>query len=276
MEQMDPTKSLTANEPAYFPPISARDWAGMTYGTPTAINPNAARMVYDVCWFILKDGEAAIRVTKITFAIALHRFSQQKMPEPAAYTSWLTAIASNEAHRLLEQDRSLRHSSALLEADSDRPAHFLADALSELRIEHKLLLILRYRFNTSPEFLSKSLDLRPRRIAQMLDDARKGFREHSSHSPRMLAGTHPPLNLALPTHATPYTDKQMRRSHLGYDWLKSDYPLIPERDEVRTKWITFALTVLIVCILAAILTNPFGAERPTLIDPTAPAEVIDG
>ncbi len=276
MTEMNTQQPVAAQTPAYFPPISAHDWSGMRYGERTAINPNAARMVYDVCWFILKDGEASIATTEAVFGVALHRFSVHKLPEPEAYTSWLTAIASNEAHRQLEDDRALRHSSALLEADEDRPAHFLADALSELRVDYKLLLILRYRFNSNAEFMSKALDMRPRRIARMIDQARKQFKEHSSHAPSMLAGTHPPLNLPLPTHAEPYEKKQMKRAYLGYEWLRNDYPYIPERDELRTKWITFALTLVLVAMLAVLLTKPFGAERPTLIQPEAPIEIIDG
>ena len=231
-------------------------------------------MVYDVCWFILKDQDAAIEVTQATFGIALYRFSIGKMPAPEAYTSWLSTIASNEAHRYLEENRALRHSSALLEADADRPAHFLADALSELRIDHKLLLILRYRFNAQPQYMSKALDMRPRRIARVIDDARKQFKVHSSHSPSMLGGTHPPLTRKLPEHAEPYDKKQMHRNELGYEWLSTNYPYIPERDELRTKWITFALTIVIVLLLAILATRPFGAERPTLIEPDAQVEVI--
>ena len=261
--------------PGYFPPISAHDWGEMHYGEPTAINPNAARMVYDVCWLILKDGDAAIDITIVTFRIALSRFNDHKMPPPEAYTSWLSAIASNEAHRYLEENRTVRHSSALLEGDSDRAAHFLADTLSELRADHKLLLILRYRYNTPPEYMSKALDMRPRRLAKLLTRAREEFSAHGPHAPSMLSGANPPLTRQLPTLVEPYGKKEMKRSVLGYEWLKSDYPLIPERDEIRSKWITFALTILIIIVVAAILTNSFGAERPTLIEPGAPDGVVE-
>lgn len=277
MDEMTATQSNVIAGPGYFPPISAHDWSNMHYGEPTAINPNAARMVYDVCWFILKDEPAAIETTKVTFAIALSRFNDHRMPAPEAYTSWLTAIASNEAHRVLEEDSTVRHSSALLEGDTEREAHFLADALSELRADHKLLLILRYRYRTPPEFLSRSLDMRPRRLASVMSKAREEFSVHSVHAPTMLAATNPPLRGPLPTVVAPYGKQQMKRSVLGYEWLNgSDFPLIPERDEIRTKWITLALTLIIVFIAAVILTNSFGAERPTLIEPGAVVENIDG
>ncbi len=274
MTSTNPNPQLSAHEPAYFPPISAHDWKGVTQGQRAALNPNAARMVYDVCWFILKDDQASIEVTEATFGIALFRFGIGKMPSPEAYTAWLTTIASNEAHRHLEENRALRHSSALLEADTDRAAHFLADALSELRIDYKLLLILRYRFNSSAEFMSKALDMRPRRVARAIDEARRQFKEHSTHPPAMLAGTHPPLSLELPTHAHPYDKTDMHRNELGYEWLRTGFPYIPERDELRTKWITFTLTLLIVFMLAVLSTRPFGAERPTLLEPDAQVETV--
>lgn len=270
---MATTQSDARTEPGYFPPITAHDWSAMEYGEPTAINPNAARMVYDVCWFILKDGDAAIDTTVVTFRIALSRFNDHKLPPPEAYTSWLSAIASNEAHRVLEEDQTVRHSSALLEGDAERPAHFLADALSELRADHKLLMLLRYRYNTSAEYMSKALDMRPRRLAKVLSTARADFTANSTHAPTMLAGTNPPLTRQLPILVEPYGKKEMKRAVLGYEWLRgSDFPLIPERDEVRTKWITLALTVLLVIMIAVILNNSFGAERPTLIEPGAVVE----
>lgn len=275
MDQMTTTQPNATTGPGFFPPVTAHDWSQMQYGQSTPINPNAARMVYDVCWFILKDEAAAIEVTRITFRIALSRFEDHKLPPPAAYTSWLSAIASNEAHRVLEEDRTVRHSSALLEGDSEREAHFLADALSELRADHKLLLILRYRYNTPPEYLTKSLDMRPRRLANALSAAREEFSIHSIHAPTMFAASNPPLTSLLPTAVTAYDKKNMKRAVLGYEWLPSDFPLIPERDEVRTKWTTLALTVIIVCIVAVILTNSFGAERPTLIEPDAVVETLD-
>lgn len=276
MDQMTSPQSNALTGPGYFPPITAHDWSEMHYGEPAAINPNAARMVYDVCWFILKDGDAAIQATTLTFRIALARFHEHRMPSPAAYTSWLTAIASNEAHRMLEEDQSVRPSSALLEGDSERPAHFLADALSELRADHKLLLILRYRYKTSQDYMSRALDMRPRRLAKVIAEAREEFAIHSTHTPKMLAETNPPLTGELPDNVTPYGKKEMSRAYLGYGWLKgSQFPLIPERDEARTKWITLALTLFIVVTVAAILTNSFGAERPTLLDPNGVTEVID-
>lgn len=276
MDQMTAIQSNALTRPGYFPPISAHDWSEMHYGQAVAINPNAARMVYDVCWFILKDGEAALEATELTFRIALGRFNNHRMPSAEAYTAWLSAIASNEAHRMLEEDQSVRHSSALLEGDSERPAHFLADALSELRADHKLILILRYRYNSSQEYMSRALDMRPRRLAKLIAAAREEFAIHSTHAPKMLAETNPPLTGQLPATATPFGKKEMSRGHLGYDWLRgSDFPLIPEREEVRTKWITLALTLFIVFVVAAILTNSFGAERPTLVDPAEVAEVVD-
>lgn len=278
MEQMTNTQPEATATPGYFPPISERDWRAVKSGQDILLSPNATRMVYDVSWFILKDGDAAIDTTINTFRIALKRFNDEKLPSPEAYTSWLSAIASNEAHRHLEGNRALRHSSALLGGvggEAERSAHFLADALSELRADHKLLLLLRYRYNTPADYMSRALDMRPRRVAKALTKARFEFGANSSHSLTTLAETNPPLTGTLPTSVDPYGKKEMKRNVLGYEWLGSGYPLIPERDEIRTKWITFALTLLIVVLVAAILTNPFGAERPTLLEPDAVVENID-
>ncbi len=275
MEHMTSTQSQMSGEPGYFPPVSPHDWSQMQHGESLAISPNAARMVYDVCWFILKDEDAALAVTATTFRIAISRFNNNKLPKPEAYTSWLTSIASNEAHRRLEENRVVRHSSAFLEGDPARAAHFLADALSELRADYKLLLILRYRYNTSSEYMSKALDMRPRRLAKLLASARTQFSEHSAHSLTTLAETNPPLTGQLPSRVEPYGKKQMKRAALGYEWLRSDFPLIPERDEVRTKWITFALTLLIVFMVSAVIINSPGPERPALVDPAAVVESVD-
>ena len=90
MDQMASLQSTALVEPGYFPPISAHDWSQMQYGESVAINPNAARMVYDVCWFILKDGDAALETTTITFRICLLYTSpsprdkrQSRMPSSA-------------------------------------------------------------------------------------------------------------------------------------------------------------------------------------------------
>ena len=117
--------------------------------------------------------------------------------------------------------------------------------------------------------------MRPRRLANVLSAAREEFSIHSIHAPTMLAATNPPLHSELPTAVEPYGKKDMKRAVLGYEWLPSDFPLIPERDEVRTKWTTLALTVIIIFVVAVILTNSFGAERPTLIEPDAVIETTD-
>ena len=67
----------------------------------------------------------------------------------------------------------------------------------------------------------------------------------------------------------------MRRSVLGYDWIESDFPVIPERDERRAKWVTLALTALILVAVAILITRPWSAERPSLIDPPSAEETLD-
>ena len=260
-----------------FPPVTAGDWRNMFYGERTPVNPEAALMVYDVCWFLVKDSAVAAELTVVTFRVALSRFNEHRMPEPAAYTAWLASIASNEAHRHLEESPTRRLSSALLDGGSNREAFYLADTLSEMRADFKLALLLRYRYNVAPSYISLALDMRPRRLARVFVKAREQFSANSSISPAMLGRAHPPRNRTLPQIVEPYSKKEMRRKILGYEWLESEFPIIPERDERRAKWITAVLTVVILVAISIVITNPWGAERPSFVDPDPPVvETIDG
>jgi len=251
-----------------FPPITAADWRNMYYDSPLVINPSAAQMVYDVCWFLVKDETEALRLTVITLRIAISRYNDHAMPPPQAYAPWLASIASNEAHGALESATPRRTSSPLLDAsNAHRDAYFLADTLSEMRAEYKLALLLRYRYDTSPLYLSHALDLRPRKVARVFVKARAEFSSNSSMQPTMLLHTNPPRTMSLPQVVEPYSKREMRRSVLGYSWLESDFPIIPERDERRSKWVTLAATAMILIVVAVVLTQPWSALRPTLIDP---------
>lgn len=258
-----------------FPPVTAADWRNMFYGAPTPINPEAAQMVYDVCWFLVKDGNVANQLTIVTFRVALSRFAEHRIPDPAAYTAWLASIASNEAHRHLEENPTRRRSSALLEGGSDREAFFLADALASQRADHKLALLLRYRYATPPKFICLALDMRPRKLARVFVKAREDFATNSSMSPAAFGKIDPPLSRDLPQVVEQYSDREMKPKYLGYGWHQSDFPIIPERDERRAKWVTAVLTVLILVVVAVVITNT-RAERPTLGDPNPPVvETID-
>ena len=258
-----------------FPPVTPADWRNMMYGAPLPINGDAAQMVYDVCWFLVKDEAAAVDLTIITFRIAVSRFNDDAMPEPAGYTAWLTSIASNEAHRYLEVNPTRRMSSALLDSTPDREAYYLADTLSDLRADHKLALILRYRYETPTKYLSMALDMRPRKVARLMVKARESFNATSSVPPNTLGWIQAPRRLPLPQNVEPYTDREMRRSVLGYDWIASEFPVIPERDERRQKWVTLALTALILVAVAFLITRPWSAERPSLIDPPSVEQPLD-
>jgi len=249
-----------------FPPVTAADWRNMFYGAPTPINPPAAEMVYDVCWFLVKDGAIAAELTIVTFRIALSRFADHRLPDAAAYTAWLASIASNEAHRYLEEQPKRRLSSPLLGENDHREAYFLADTLGNLRADHKLALLLRYRYNTAPKFMCLALDMRPRTLARVFVKAREKFAANSSMRPQALATVDPPRSRALPQVVEPYSKREMRHKILGYGWHKSDFPIIPERDERRARWVTAVLTVLILAAVAIVITNT-RAERPTLGDP---------
>lgn len=258
-----------------FPPVTAADWRNMFYGAPTPINPPAAQMVYDVCWFLVKDGAVAAELTIVTFRVALSRFADHRLPDPGAYTAWLASIASNEAHRRLEEQPTRRLSSALLQGDEHRDAYFLADSLATLRADHKLALLLRYRYNTPPKFICLALDMRPRSLARVFVKAREQFAENSSVSPKALGTVNPPISRALPQVVEPYNKREMRHKILGYGWHKSDFPIIPERDERRQKWVTAVLTIVILAVVAIVITNT-RAERPTFDEPDAPiVETID-
>lgn len=249
-----------------FPPVTGADWRNMFYGVQTPINPDAAQMVYDISWFLVKDATAAADLTVITFRVALSRLYD--LPVPAAYTAWLASIASNEAHRYIEESPSRRLSSALLAEDETRDAHFLADTLADMRADHKLAILLRYRYNTPPQFITLALDMRPRKLARVFVTAREEFTANSSLSPSVLASATPPRPRPLPQVVETYGKRELRRSVLGYEWLDSGFPIIPERDERRAKWVTAVLTLIILVTIGIVITRPWSAERPTLIDPT--------
>jgi len=259
-----------------FPPVTAGDWRNMYYGAPTPVNPEAATMVYDICWFLVKDGNVAKRLTIVTFRVALSRFNDHHLPSPAAYTPWLASIASNEAHRYLEETPTRRLSSALLEGGAKREAMYLADTLSEMRADYKLALLLRYRYNTPPKFICMALDMRPRKLARLFVKAREQFSMSSAIAPAKLAQINPPRSRSLPQIIEPYSQKDMKRKILGYEWLDSEFPIIPERDERRAKWVTAVLTAVILIAIGIVITNTWGAERPSFDEPDPVVETIDG
>ncbi len=258
-----------------FPPVTPADWRNMFYDAPVPINRNAAQMVYDVCWFLVKDEAAAIDLSIITFRIALSRFNDHAMPEPAGYTAWLVSIASNESHRHLETNPTRRLSSALLDRGPERDAYYLADTLSDLRADYKLALLLRYRYETPAKYMSMALDMRPRKVARLMAKARDSFNTNSSVAPNALGHVQPPRRLPLPQIVEPYSAPEMRRSVLGYDWIESEFPIIPERDERRQKWVTLVLTALILVAVASLITRTWSAERPSLIEAPSVEETLD-
>jgi len=261
-----------------FPPVTSTDWRNMFIGQATPINPDAARMVYDICWFLVKDVAAAAELTVITYRVALSRLHD--LPEPAAYTAWLGVIATNEAHRHLEEAPTRRLSSALIPTGVEREALFLADTLAEMRADQKLALLLRYRYNTPPAIITMALDMRPRRLARLFVKAREEFAQNSSLPPAMLAAATPPRPKQLPHSVVAYSKKELKPSVLGYPWLASGFPALPEREERRAKWLTAVAVIVLLTILAVVLTQSWSAERPSLIEPdqgAAPAAglVID-
>ena len=62
---------------------------------------------------------------------------------------------------------------------------------------------------------------------------------------------------------------------LGYPWLASGFPALPEREERRAKWLTAVATLVLLVILALVITRPWSAERPQLIDPGDSAPALD-
>ncbi|NNK91655.1 MAG: hypothetical protein HKO87_04405 [Acidimicrobiia bacterium] len=258
-----------------FPPVTGADWRNMFLGQPTPINPDAAQMVYDISWFLVKDVAAATEISVITFRVALSRLHD--LPEPAAYTAWLGVIATNEAHRYLEEAPTRRLSSALIPTGAERDALFLADTLADMRADQKLAMLLRYRYNTPPGIITMALDMRPRRLARLFVKAREEFAQNSSLPPAMLAAAQPPRTKQLPRSVEAYSKKELRPSVLGYPWLASGFPALPEREERRAKWLTAVATIVLLVILALVVTRPWSAERPELIDPdaSAPPLVID-
>ena len=105
--------------------------------------------------------------------------------------------------------------------------------------------------------------------------AREEFSANSSLQPQMLGNVTPPRKGALPQVVEPYSKREMRQSVLGYDFLDSDFPVIPERDERRQKWITLVATLVILIVIGTLITRPWSAERPSLIDPNGVEETID-
>lgn len=270
------SQTTTVEPYGTFPPVTAGDWRNMYFDSPLVINYDAATLVYDVCWFLVKDEEEALRLTVITFRIAVSRYNDHALPPPAAYASWLASIASNEAHRSLEGLKGRRRSSALLNTDRRyRDAHYLADTLSDMRADYKLAMLLRYRFDASPLYLSHALNMRPRKVARIFVKAREEFSSNSSLQPQQLGHVTPPRSGSLPQVVEPYSKREMRHSVLGYQWLESDFPVIPEQDERRQKWVTLVTTLVILIVVGSLITRPWSAERPTLIDPASVEETVD-
>lgn len=248
----------------------------MFYDSPLVVNQNAAQMVYDVCWYVVRDPEEALRLTVITLRIAVSRYNAQGMPTPDAYVPWLVAIANNEAHRALESRQKRKADITKIDPESPyRDAHLLADGLTGLRADYKLALLLHYRYEVGQTHISHALDLRPRSVARTLEKAEKDFASNSSASLRLMARAHPPRAHDLPQAVEPYSKREMRRSVLGYDWLETDFPIIPDREEQRSKVLTLVATVLILIVIGFVVTQPFSAERPTLIDPVEIEETLE-
>ncbi len=268
----DPTTTGSLERRGSFPPVTGADWRNMFLGRATPIDAEAAQVVYDVAWFLVKDVAAASELTAITFRVALSRLHD--LPEPAAYTAWLTVIATNEAHRYLEESPTRRSSSALVPSRTDRDALFLADTLAEMRADHKLAMLLRYRYDTPPAIITMALDMRPRRLARLFVAAREEFAKHSTLPPTILASASPPPSRRLPTVVEPYSKRELRPSVLGYPWLASGFPARPEREERRAKWLTAVATIVLLVILALLVTRPWSADRPELIDPDAASEIL--
>lgn len=243
-----------------FPPVTGADWRNMFLGQPTPINPDAAQMVYDIAWFLVKDSAAATEVTVYTFRVALSRLLD--LPEPKAYTAWLASITTNEAHRYIEETPTRRSSSALVPDGPTRDALFLADTLATMRADHKLAMLLRYRYSTPPSIITLALDMRPRRLARLFVKARTEFAERSSLPPTALATATPPGWTQPLRSVQAYSKKELRPAILGYQWLESGFPALPEREERRQKWMTAIVALILLAVLAFASTRPWGAERP--------------
>ncbi len=276
MTEADPAGTL--ERLGTFPPVTATDWRNMFPGQPTPVNPEAAQMVYDIAWFLVKDVTAAAYITVVTFKVALSRLDD--LPEPSAYTAWLAVITTNEAHRYLEESPTRRLTSALMPTGSEREALFLADTLAEMRADHKLAILLRYRYNVPPAVITLALDMRPRKLARLFVAARESFAKNSSLPPAMLAVATPPRTRQLPSNVEAYGKRDLRPSVLGYPWLPSGFPGLPEREERRAKWLTAVATVVLLVALGIIITRPWGAARPTLneapvADDNTPGEILD-
>ncbi|MGI9605658.1 MAG: hypothetical protein ACR2P0_05915 [Acidimicrobiales bacterium] len=252
--------------------MTGTDWRNMFLGQPAPINRDAAHMVYDIAWFIVKDVTAAAEVTTITFRVALARL--EELPVPIAYTAWLAGIATNEAHRYLEEAPTRRPTSVLAASGAEREALYLADTLGELRADHKLALLLRYRYNTPPNVMTMALDMRPRRLARLFVAAREEFAKHSTLPPAALATADPPPPRHLPQLVEPYSAREMRPWVLGYPWRDSAFAGLPEREDRRARWATLVVTVLLLVAIALLITRPWSAERPELVDPGTASEIL--
>ena len=89
----------------------------------------------------------------------------------------------------------------------------------------------------------------------------------------MFAHATPPRSGDLPQVVEPYSSREMSHKVLGYDWRESDFPVIPERDERRSKWATLFLVVIILVVVGILVTRG-SDDRPSLIDPDQVEEVI--
>lgn len=230
---------------------------------PISVKPEVMILAYDVSWLLLKDIAYAKACAYRTMEIATSR--RFDVPNPEAFDSWIVSIAANEAFKVAK--RTTTPSSPLLKTGAHREAMFIADTLALLTVEHKLALLLRYRVRAPLGVLSTALDVRPRRLGQVLRDARERFAENSSLGFRSIEDATPPRPRDLDLVVTPLSKRDARRSKLGYPFRASKFPDRPENDERRAKIRTAVLVVALIGALIFAATRTWWVERPSLVDP---------
>lgn len=132
--------------------------------------------VYDFAWRVLRQGTAAADVTRDTFVRGARSLSG--IPDPAAFPTWLMAIAYHRAMERLEQgavkpapppegDPTRTEDQGILAAGADLPA-LVWDAAAGLDRRHYALLDLTTRHAFLPGDVASVLGVPPARGAELV------------------------------------------------------------------------------------------------------------
>jgi len=138
-------------------------------GSLGAVYDAYAPALYQYCWYLLADEDAAGAVVRDVFIVMEGRIDD--LADPAALRSWLFAIARCECRRRMANGPGSL-SDLPPRADEDAaaavPRAIALAALAELDDADADLLVLRNRFRLSPDEIARVAGLPPEGVPEML------------------------------------------------------------------------------------------------------------